>query len=78
MTTEKERHRLTVEVDKDVYDELRDHIPWGSMKPVINIMLKNLLELCRKHDSKMVLGAILSEKITLKEYLKNFTEEETE
>lgn len=67
---EKNKRRITVEIDDpDLRADIQQLIPWGSMKPLINTIMKDVVALMKKHDSRIVLGAILSEDIVLKDYL---------
>lgn len=55
--------------DPELRRDIEKYIPWGSMKPLINMIMKDVIALMKKHDSRIVLGAILSEDIVLKDYL---------
>lgn len=68
----KPRHRTTFEIDSEVHRKLQEYVPWGTMTSLINIMLKDFVQLCERYDPNLILGAILSEEITLKEYLNKY------
>jgi len=65
-------HKIAVSVDKELYDKVQEHIPWGSLKHVVIAMLEDLIHLCEKHDSRLIVGAVLSKDITLKDFLNKF------
>jgi len=70
------RHRLAVDIDEELYHKLQKHVPWGTMRHVVIAMLTDFVHLCEKHDSRLIIGAILSEEITLKDFLNKFGDKE--
>lgn len=69
----KEQPRLTVEIDPELHNKIKQQIPWGYLKPIINTVMRDVIRLTEEHDTRLVLGAILSEDITLKDYLKKYS-----
>jgi hypothetical protein len=70
------RHRLSIDIDREMHEKLQQHVPWGVMKHLINAMLKDFLHLCEKHDPNIIIGAILSDSITLRDFLNKYAGEE--
>jgi hypothetical protein len=62
-------YRISVDVGEDLYNELQKHVPWGTMKHLVIAMLEDFLKLCDKHDSRIIIGAILSDEISLKDFI---------
>lgn len=74
-----QRSRINVDIEKEVHEGVQKHVPWGTLKHLVNAMLKDFVSLCEKYDSKLVIGAILTEQMTLKDFLnKHYAEKEEE
>lgn len=78
MTRKNQRSRITVDLDDDVYEGLQKHVPWGMRKHLINAMLRDALHLMKEHDSSMIMGAITSGEMTMKEYLNKYGDSDGE
>lgn len=76
MTRHEQRSRITVDLDDDVYDGLQQYVPWGMRRHLINAMLRDALHLMKEHDRNMVMGAIISGDMTMKDYLNKYGEED--
>ncbi len=77
MPTEHEvRHRLSVQLSGDLYHKLQEHVPWGLMKPLITTILEDFVHLCEKTDSRILIGAILSKEVGLRDFLNKYEQQE--
>lgn len=70
--TEKEHRppRISVELEDDLHRRLQENVRWGLLKPLINNMLEDFLDLCEGNDSNLVIAAIISDEISLKDIIK--------
>lgn len=64
--------RLSVEIERELYEKLKKNIPWGSMKHLITAILKDLIKMLEDHDSRLVIAAILSEDLKLRDILDKY------
>lgn len=78
MPNPEDRHRISIDVGEELHDKIKTHIPWGLMKPLVVAMLEDFFHLCEQYDSKMLIGAILSEEITLKDFLNKYEKKEND
>lgn len=69
---QKSKPRITVEVSDELYQEIQELFPWGTLKPTVNTIMKDVVHLMREHDPHLVLGAIMSDDMTLKDFLIKF------
>ena len=72
VTDQDTRHRVSIDVSSEMYDKLQKNVPWGVMKPLVTTMLEDFLYLCEKRDSRLIIGAILSRDISLKDFLNKY------
>lgn len=72
VTDQDTRHRVSIDVSGEMYERLQKHVPWGVMKPLVTTMLEDFLHLCEKRDSRLIIGAILSRDISLKDFLNKY------
>lgn len=66
------RHRLSVDIDEELHTKLQKHVPWGQMRPLMETILGDFIHLCERHGSSIIIGAIISEELTLKEFLNKY------
>jgi len=58
------------------YNRLHSHLVWGSMKPLFNTILSQLLDVMDKHGSHKVLSAVMSNKVNIGEmFVKGVSDE---
>lgn len=67
------RPRLSVDIDGETKKKLDELIPHGALKPTINALLNDLVEMLER-DSQMILGAIMARDIELEDILRVDTE----
>lgn len=73
MGTGKYTPRLSVELSPELYKRLQDCIPWGNIKPVMTTILEQLLDILEaldKRDAMLIIGAIISKRVSLLDVLK--------
>jgi hypothetical protein len=64
-----EKRRLSVEITYEDQTRMRNLIPWGLEGRIIRILLYQTLDLIEEHGD-IVLGALLSGKLTVLDLLK--------
>lgn len=72
MAYEERDTRVTIKLDGDVYDDLQKMVPWGMRSDILNALLKDALHVMKKGDKNMIMGAILSGDMTMKDYLNKY------
>lgn len=68
--------RLSVEIERELYEQLKKHVPWGNLKHLISAILEDLVLLFEEHDSRLVIAAILSKDLKLKDILDKYDQPE--
>lgn len=70
------KDRIQFEIPEEMKRRLSNKLKWGQIKLVYVEMTLDLIKLLEKHDPNMVVAAILSKEMTLKDYVGKKEEEE--
>ena len=65
--------RISFEVTHEFRERLQRCIPWGTMKPLITAILEDLIQFIEEtgiENRNIIIGAILSDKISMVEIMK--------
>ena len=62
--------RLSIDITNQQADGLRKHVPHGTRKIMFQAIIDDLLRLCEKHGSAVVIGALMTRAISIKDVSK--------
>lgn len=63
--------RIQFDVDEEIKHRLDKQLSWGDLKAVYNAITLDLVNLLEHNDTRMVVGAIVSNEVSLKDYIKS-------
>ena len=65
--------RLSIDVSEELRNKIQTHIPWGTMRPLMTILLESVIAFIEKtgvEHRSLIIGAIVSGKISILDILK--------
>ena len=62
--------RIQFDVEKDLRDRLARKVNWGELRIIYETITKDLVHLLETNDPRMVIAAIVSDEINLKDYIR--------
>lgn len=60
--------RVSFDISKELYSQIQNYIPWGSMKPLMTAMIEsvvNLIEVVGTENRSIIIGAIISGRLSI-------------
>lgn len=67
--TKQELPRIQFEVDPDIKRRIEKRLKWGQMRMLYGQITLDLLEILENNDPQMIVAAILSEEVSLADYI---------
>ena len=60
--------RVSFDISRELYSQIQNYIPWGSMKPLMTAMVEsvvNLIENVGVENRSIIIGAIISGRLSI-------------
>lgn len=70
--------RVSFDISDELRNKLQDYIPWGTMRPLLTAMLEDVIRLIDEtgfENRNIIIGAIVSKKITIVDIMKKFNKD---
>ena len=64
------QHRLSIDIDEDLYNRFWKYVEWGMMKKIVTLMIEDFIGLMEEHGAGKVIGAFMTKAINVKDIVK--------